>query len=223
MKRLLITTLFASLFLIAFSSHAQTSSHAQASSPPDTKYVEGQHYFKLDKPLKVSTGDKIEVRELFWYGCPHCYQLEPLVINWVKNKPDNAEFVATPAVFSQRWIFHAKAFYTIQALGLEEEAHPLIFNSIHAKRKPINNAKNLSKLLKANFDSDPETVEKTLTSFTVDSNVRAANAISVKSGANGVPTIIVDGKYRTSGQAAGSNVEIFNVVNFLVKKSQDER
>ena len=212
MKRLFAGALLASLFLLAFSAHAQS----------DT-YKEGTHYFKLDKPLKTSTGDKIEVRELFWYGCPHCFSLEPFVVKWLENKPANAEFVATPAVFSKRWVFHAKAYYTIKALGLEEKGHPLIFDAIHLKKEPIGNVKNLSALLNENFGTDPEVVKNTISSFAVDSNVRAANSISVKSGANGVPTLIVDGKYRLSAQSAGGNAGVFDLVNFLVEKAQSER
>lgn len=226
MKRFFITLFSTTLFLFSFSVNAQSqSSHQDASKTEAGKITiqEGQHFTRLETPIKVSTGDKIEVREMFWYGCPHCNKLEPTIINWLKNKPENAEFVPMPAVFSQRWVFHAKVYYTLKALGIDEKAHPMVFESIHNKRKPINNTKQLAKFLKANFDIEASKVESAFNSFTVDSNMRAANAYSVKSGANGVPTVIVDGKFKTSVQEAGGNVQLFKVVDELVLLAQSER
>ncbi len=226
MKRFFITLFFTALVSLPLSINAQSQNNTHAShatAAGKAQIQEGQHYIRMETPLKVSTGDKIEVREMFWYGCPHCNQLEPTIINWLKTKPENAEFIPMPAVFSQRWIFHAKVYYTLKALGIEEKAHPMVFESIHSKRKPINNTKQLTKFLKANFDIDASKVESAYNSFTVDSNMRSANAYSVKSGANGVPTIIVDGKFRTSVQAAGGNNQLFAVVDQLVALAQSER
>jgi len=194
-----------------------------SASASNTQYKEGVHYFKIPEPLKVTTGKDIEVRELFWYGCPHCYDLEPAVINWLKVKPSNAKFVGTPAVFSRKWVFHAQAFYAIQALGIKDKAHTLIFDAINKHKQSVNTPKQLAALLKKNYGIEEDKTIGALRSFSVDGNVRAANAISVKSGATGVPTIIIDGKYRTSPHTAGGNSNVFNVVNFLVKKAQSER
>ncbi len=226
MKRFFITLFFTALISLPLgvSAQAQKENHdATKAVSGKIQIQEGQHFTRLETPIKVSTGDKIEVREMFWYGCPHCNQLEPTIIKWLKNKPENAEFIPMPAVFSQRWVFHAKTYYTLKALGVDEKAHPMVFESIHQKRKPINNTKQLAKFLKANFDIEPSKVESAFNSFTVDSNMRAANAYSVKSGANGVPTVIVDGKFKTSVQEAGGNTQLFKVVDELVLLAQAER
>ena len=225
MKRILITLFFSSLLSISMSAHGQLKLENQPNqaSAQKTKFVEGQHFTRLEEPLKIVTGDKIEVRELFWYGCPHCNRLEPVVLNWLKTKPANSEFVPMPAVFSQRWIFHAKVFYTLKALGIEKKAHPEVFTSIHAKKRPINNIKQLNKFLKANYDIDQEKVENAFKSFTVDSNMRAANAYSLKSSATGVPTVIVDGKFKVTVNSAGGNQQLFNVVDELIVLAQSER
>lgn len=222
MKRILIALFFTSLLSLSIPAHSQVVQNAIPAAEK-LQIVEGQHFTRLEKPLKISTGDKIEVRELFWYGCPHCNRLEPVIINWLKTKPENSEFIPMPAVFSERWIFHARAFYTIKALGLEEEAHPKVFESIHNKRRPINNIKQLSRFLKANYDVDSDKVQKAFNSFTVDSNLRAANAYSLKSGSNGVPTVIVDGKFRATVRSAGGNKELFDVVDQLIDLAQSER
>jgi len=226
MKRLILTLFISTLLSWSVTISAQETTEKTAAAKTELTeltIVEGQHYTRLDKPIKVTTGEKIEVRELFWYGCPHCNRLEPVIINWLKTKPENTEFVPTPAVFSQRWVFHAQAYYTIKTLGIDEVAHPMIFDSIHHKRQPINNLKQLSKFIKANFNIDSDKVKKAFESFSVDSNMRAANAYSLKSGANGVPTVIVDGKFRANVQSAGGNQQLFDVVDQLIVLAESER
>lgn len=224
MKRFIFTLFFGALVSWNTTINAQLLTKEKAApAAQQLNIVEGQHYTRLDKPINVVTDDKIEVRELFWYGCPHCNRLEPVILNWLKTKPENSEFVPMPAVFSQRWIFHAKVFYTLKALGIEEQAHPLVFDSIHHKRRPISNIKQLSKFVKTRFDIDNDKVEQAFQSFTVDSNMRAANAYSLKSGANGVPTVIVDGKFRTNVSSAGGNKQLFDVVDQLIILAQSER
>ena len=232
MKHNISSLVFFGLFLTSFLANADSHTANQANSSEAAQSInldkikakEGKNFTRLEEPLKVSTGDKIEVRELFWYGCGHCNALEPVVIQWVKNKPENSEFIPMPAVFSQRWVFHAKVYFTLQALGIDEKAHPLVFDSIHKLRKPINNLRQLNAFIKSNnFDIDPDRVENAFNSFSVDTNMRAANAYSLKSGANGVPAIIVDGKFLASVSSAGGGVQLFQLVNELVELAQAER
>src|SRR3990170_7019068 len=81
-------------------------------------FEEGRHYMVLPFPVAVETGNKIEVREIFWYGCPHCYVLEPGLSQWVKKLPANTQFVRTPGTASPRWAIHGQAYYTFDALGI---------------------------------------------------------------------------------------------------------
>lgn len=179
-------------------------------------------YTVLSSPLEVSTGDKIEVAELFWYGCGHCFALEPYVKNWKKKMPANAEFVKVPAIFSKQWEFHGKAFYTMQSLGVLEEANDAFFHSIHVSRKPIGNLDQLVDFL-ADYDVTEEQVTAAFNSFEVDSKLRNAKIITAKSTARGVPAVLVDGKYHTSVRLAGSSDELFKVVDKLVEKAAAER
>lgn len=180
-------------------------------------------YTVLPEPTKVSTGDKIEVTELFWYGCGHCFSLEPHIKTWLESgKPDNAEFVKVPAVFSARWEFHAKAFYTMQALGVLDKANEGFFARIHVARKPINSIGQFTEFL-AQYDLSATQVEDAFKSFAVDNNFRNAKRITLASQARGVPAILVDGKYLTSVQQAGGTAQLFDTVNKLVKKAAAER
>ena len=189
---------------------------------PAAKSLNDESYTTLKSPLSVSTGEKIEVTELFWYGCAHCFALEPHIDKWKKDMPENAEFVKVPAIFSQRWEFHGQAFYTMQALGVLEQTHGPFFHQIHVMKKPIVNLPALIIFL-AKYDRSAEQVTSAFNSFEVDTKLRNAKMITAKSTANGVPAIIVDGKYHTSVTLAGSQDGLFEVIDLLVAKAASER
>ena len=87
-------------------------------------YQEGKEYLVLSNPQPTSSADKIEVVELFWYGCPHCYRLEPLLQEWLDSKPDDVEFVRMPAVLGPSWELYGKAYYTAELLGVHGQDTP---------------------------------------------------------------------------------------------------
>ena len=185
--------------------------------------VDSSKYENVTEQLTVSTGEKIEVLELFWFGCGHCFALEPGIKNWLQDKPENVEFVKMPAIFtSNLWEFHGKAFYTMKALDAPAEAYDEFFNHLHVKRLTISNVKQLSSFLLAYGKSEDE-VTAAFNSFAVDNQVRAAKKATRQAGATGVPTIVVDGKYRTSQSIAGSTDEMFTVINQLTEKAAAER
>lgn len=179
-------------------------------------------YQPVPTPLTVSTGEKIEVTELFWFGCSHCYALEPHVKEWLKNKPENAEFKKVPALFTKAWEFHGQAFYTMETLDVPEQAYDKFFSRIHVDRKGVNSLNSLVEFL-ADYDKSKEQVEEAFNSFAVDTKMRNARKITRGSGARGVPAIIVDGKYLTSQQLSGGSEKMFDVVNQLVEKAAAER
>lgn len=191
------------------------------SAPAQSTLTDAQ-YSLVKEPITVSTGDKIEVAELFWFGCGHCYALEPKIKQWKANKPANAEFVKVPALFSRRWEFHGQAYYTMEALGAPEAAYEQFFRRIHVDRRGVNSLDQLVDFLGA-YDKTKEQVESTFNSFAVDTKMRNAKKITNASGATGVPAIIVDGKYLTSQSQAGGNDQLFDVVNQLVDKAAAER
>ncbi|GAA6138205.1 thiol:disulfide interchange protein DsbA [Arenicella sp. 4NH20-0111] len=195
---------------------------AFAVSHSNAQPLDESTYKPVATQFNVSSGDKIEVAELFWFGCGHCFALEPTVKKWNANKPDNVEFVKIPAIFSKRWEFHGKAFYTMKALNVPEEAYDAFFHSIHIKRKQINNLGALTEFL-AKFDKTEDQINSAFNSFEVDSKVRAAIKISRQSGATGVPTIVVDGKYQTSQGMTGGVDGLFKTVDLLVEKAASER
>ena len=184
------------------------------------KFTLNVHYFALSKAQPTVTGDKIEVRELFWYGCPHCYRMEPLFDKWLTENPANAEFIRTPAVLRESWAFAARVYYTFKELNLVDQLHRPFFDSIHKERRRIRNGQQLADFA-AEHGIDRQAVLDAFNSFSVDANTRRARLLSENYAANGVPTIIVGGKYRTGTASVGYG-KLIEVINFLVNKVANE-
>ncbi len=200
---------FALAFLVVQTTYAQ-------------EFKEGVEYERLAKPMAVQTGEQIEVRELFWYRCPHCFTLEPFIHDWLQRKPKNADYVPFPAVLSQNWEPQARAFFTFEALGMLDKLHTPFFNAIHQERKVIRTPKDLAKWAAAQ-GVDEQTVLEAYDSFAVDTKSRQAALLTREYGITGVPAVIVDGKFRTSGQMAGGNERLFALIDYLVEKAAAER
>ncbi len=188
----------------------------------EKQFVEGGHYELLSETQPVQTGDKIEVVELFWYQCPHCYRLEPFITRWRRNKPDNAEFVPVPAVLNERWAFDARMYYTLEALDLDRQLHAGVFKAIHETRLPLDTAKRFTDWAVEN-GADRQTLNAAFDSFAVETKVNFATVMSRKYGISGVPAIIVDGKYRTSVSLAGSHEKLLEVIDYLVSLAAEQR
>jgi thiol:disulfide interchange protein DsbA len=186
------------------------------------EYEQGINYFPLKIPQPVHTGDKIEVLELFWYRCPHCFELEPYLNKWLKSKPDFIEYVRLPAVLNRSWAFDARVFYTFVALGLVDSLHEAYFAAIHTDRKRIVTVEQLADWV-ADKGQDPQQILDTFNSFGVDSLVAHAADMSGRYETDGVPTIIVDGKYRTKVSLAGGHNELIDLMNYLALRAQSER
>ncbi len=185
-------------------------------------YTAGVHYFELSAPQPVQTGEQIEVVELFWYGCPHCYKLEPVIEKWAKEKPKNAEHVRLPAILRDSWAFHARVYYTFEAMDLLDKLHTNFFDELHKRKNRIRTQEQLIPYLKLHGIPQEQFFD-TFNSFAVDSKVRHSMLMSRNYEAGGVPTIIVDGKYRATASSAGGQQQLMELVNFLVAKAANER
>lgn len=181
-------------------------------------FVEGQHYMRVTPPQPTSAGkDKVEVVEMFWYGCPHCFRLEPYVQRWLKTKPANVEFVRLPGMFRPSWEIHARAYYTAEVLGVVDKVHEPMFEAIHEQKRPMSDEASIMALFKER-GVDEKDFKRVFNSFAVETKMRRARDMGGRYGANGVPTLIVNGKYRTGAQEAGGNPRVFQVVDALIKQ-----
>ncbi|WP_455365165.1 thiol:disulfide interchange protein DsbA/DsbL, partial [Kaarinaea lacus] len=178
-------------------------------------YKEKIHYERVLPAQPTTTGDKVEVVEMFWYGCPHCNNLEPYVNRWLKKKPAQAEFVRMPAIFRPEWELHARAYYTAEILGVLEKTHAAMFEAIHQQKRRLNTDAEIQKLF-AEHGVSAEDFNRVFRSFAVEAKIRRAKDMSERYGIRGVPALIVNGKYRTGARLAGGNANIFRVVDYLV-------
>ena len=184
-------------------------------------YDEGIEYKKLATPLTTSPPGKVEVMEFFWYGCPHCYRFEPELHAWLKTKPANVVFVRVPATFNPRWQFHAKVYYTARVLGVEDRMTPVIFEAMHVKKQKLASLGEVKALFEDNGVSGAD-FDRAFNSFAVDAKVRRAADLTRRSGIEGVPSLIINGKYMTTGNIAGGNKGMLQVADYLIKRETAE-
>lgn len=185
----------------------------------DAEIREGQQYEVLATPLATLAANKIEVVELFWYGCPHCYHFEPEIAAWLKKKPADVNFRRVPAVFDPRWVPHARAYFAAEALGVLDKFHNPLFKAIHEEEQKIFDEESLLKFA-GTLDIDHAAFKDAFIGFTVDAKVKQAMQFTRESGISGVPSIIINGKYRTGAQLAGGQDKVLKVVDFLVDKER---
>ncbi len=198
MKRTLLTSCLV-LFLVPFTACAEGEG-----------IQEGRDYELLLTPVPTATGDRVEVLELFWYGCPHCYQFEPHVKKWLEDKPEGAEFRRMPAVLGKSWLIHAQAYYTAEALGVLDTMHEAIFRAMHRDKLKLRTEDEMAEFFAENGVPE-ERFRKVFKSFGVQTKVQQASARVRAYRITGVPTVIVNGKYRVK-----SGDRLFEVVDYLV-------
>ena len=183
------------------------------------KYTEGKNYSRLTAEQSTQSGDKIEVLEFFWYGCPHCYQFEPTLAKWKKNKPDNVRFIRIPAPLNPSWMPHTKAYYALEIMGKGEQYHDALFKAIHADRKRLFDMASITKFL-VSQGVDEKAFTSNVNSFAVEMRARQAMQLSKGYKLNGVPMMAVNGKYTISAQQAGGYKQLIDITNYLVAREK---
>ena len=183
------------------------------------EYSPGQGYTLIKNPVRTASADKIEVIEIFWYGCPHCFSLEPVTQAWSKTLADDVDFKFLPAVFGRNWLAHAKAFHVADILGVVEKIHAPLFNAIHLDKRRLNSEDDLAEFF-AEYGINEAVFKKQYDSFAVGSRLKQADAKIRAYGARGVPGLIVNGKYLVTAESAGGNNQIYPVVNYLIEKER---
>lgn len=177
-----------------------------------------QTYTEVRKPLTVA-GDKIRVTEYFWYGCPHCYSLEPDIREWLKNKPEDVEFRRVPAVLTDTWLPQAKAFHIAEKVGVTEDIHPAMFDHIHRKKRRLNKQKDLREFF-SEYGVAEKVFDELYSSKEITDKIKTGLLEVQRLRIAGVPTMSVNGKYVTSVRQAGSNQELLEVVDTLIAKER---
>ncbi|MBU24430.1 MAG: disulfide bond formation protein DsbA [Gammaproteobacteria bacterium] len=184
-----------------------------------SEFREGIHYQTLAKPVVTSGQEKIEVVELFWYGCPHCDSLDPALKVWVERLPADVNFVQIPVVFGRSWEMHARIFWVAKNIGLLETIHEPLFNAIHREGQHLQRVDDVLAFFER-FGADQALVKRELDSFATESALRLADARTRAYGIRGVPAFVVNGRHVTGITQAGGESQLFDLLDELIKKSR---
>ncbi len=179
--------------------------------------IAAETYRKLPSPQPTSTGDKIEVLEIFFYGCSHCYSFEPTIEKWLEEKADYIEFIRMPGVLGKTWLTHARAYYAAEKLGILDKIHRPLFDAIHKEKRKIIDVKSLREFFEEHGVSGDD-FDQAYKSREVEEKVREAYSAGKRYELTGVPAIIINGKYGTSPSMAGSYQKVIDVINTLAAK-----
>lgn len=183
-------------------------------------YVEGTHYEVIASPVRTSDPNKIEVTELFWYGCPHCYAFEPLIGSWEEKLPSDVAFVRSPGMWNQTMEIHAQIYYAAEALGVTDKIHDVAFSEIHQRRNYLQTEQAVKDMF-VNQGVAAADFDKAWKSFSVSSAVKRAGTRMSDYGVRGVPSMVVNGKYLVSvGGAVPTQTDLLKIVDFLVQKER---
>ena len=211
MSRSFKNTLFAIVATLSFTSISGLANAAET-------YTAGKDYRVLSSQGPLDKPNQIEVREFFWYGCPHCYRLDPHVTQWLKTKPADVNFVRTPAALNPVWEQSARGFYAIDMLGKTEQIHHALFSAIH--KNPLQPRYIFSQSDQASFYSsqgvDIAKFNSLFNSFAVTGKIAQSKKLAMQYQLEGVPAIVVNGKYVVSGE----DEKVTKIVSFLVDKER---
>ena len=183
--------------------------------------VAGREYVVLEPPRAAQSGDKVEVLEFFYYGCPVCYEAQPHIARWQLAAGSSVTLKRVPAV-SDAWATFARVYYALDATGLLGRLHWPVYDNHHFDGKRLNEDKNLLDWLASN-GVDAQRFKQALDSHEVTIRVEEARKMLDTYKVNGVPTLVVDGKYATSARLAGGVKEMMDVLEFLVARAREER
>ncbi|AYF89263.1 thiol:disulfide interchange protein DsbA/DsbL [Pseudomonas sp. JS3066] len=179
----------------------------------------GKQYVELSSPVPVSVPGKIEVVELFWYGCPHCYQFEPTLNPWAEKLPEDVNFVRIPAMFGGLWNVHGQLFITLESMKVEHQVHKAVFDAIHKEGKKLATPEEMAEFL-AGQGVDKDAFLKAYNSFAVKGQMEKAKKLAMAYQITGVPTLVVNGKYRFDISSSGGPEQTLKVAEHLIEKER---
>lgn len=184
----------------------------------------GKDFDKTAQAMPTDTPNKIEVTEIFWYGCIHCYHMDPILNAWVKKLPADVVFKRVPGLPQPAWAPMAKAFYAMDDLKLSDKLHTALFDAIH-KEKILNPTDEVAAIdwITKKSGLDKKKVEDAFKSFSMNNKLNRAAQTFRASGATGVPSFIIDGQYITSSTMAGGNEQALKTADYIIGNIRAEK
>lgn len=186
--------------------------------------VMGSEFDAVAQNISTDNPAKIEVMEIFWYGCSHCYQMEAPLHTWVKKLPSDVYFKRMPGLPNPSWAPMAKAFYAMETLGVSEKLHTKLFDAIH-KTKTLNPTDEKAAIdwMTAQSGMDKIKVEQAFKSFTMNTSLNRAAQIFKATGATGVPSLVIDGKFITSATMNGGNEQALKTTDYIIDNVRKDK
>lgn len=177
----------------------------------------GKEFERTAQTINAEVPGKIEIIELFWYGCGHCYQMEQPINSWVKKLPADVTFKRVPGLPNAKWAPMAKAYYAMENLGILNKLHGPLFEAIHKQKvlDPTDEKAAIDWITKQS-GLDRKKVEAEFGSFSMNTHLNRAANIFRASGATGVPSIVIDGEYITSSTMAGNNYAALSTADYII-------
>ena len=199
-----------------------TFSIAGIAAAQGTKIEEGFDYRILPAAQAVEAKNKVEVIEFFWYGCPHCYDFEPELSAWVKRQPKDVVFRRVPVAFRDDFMPHSQLFYALEAMGKGDALNEKVMYAMHKENKRLMTENEIADWV-ASQGIDRNTFLATYRSFAVVSKARAARQMADAYRIDGVPTIVMQGRYVTSPSIAGTKAKAIVVMDYLEQKIRKDK
>jgi thiol:disulfide interchange protein DsbA len=188
----------------------------EAAGAPNTgRFRIGVDYQRLSPTQPTSSPpDQVEVAEVFWYGCPHCYRFDPAVEAWRAKKAEYVNFIRIPAVWNPLLQVHARAFYTAEALGKSAEMHSEFFKEIHERGNALDTEQKLQEFF-GRFGVDAAAFKTAFDSFAVHAKLQRADELNRRYRIGGVPTLIINGKYTTEDSQTANYEDLLELATVL--------
>ncbi|AHK14634.1 MULTISPECIES: thiol:disulfide interchange protein DsbA/DsbL [Thalassolituus] len=185
------------------------------------EYEANKQYKVLEQPVPVVQDGKIHVEEAFWYGCPHCFDLESIIEPWKSKLAADVQFEGVPAMFGRTWVSHAQLYYTADALGVLPKVHTSIFDAIHLQKVRLVTREDQRAFLMEKAGVSAEDFDKTYESFTVKTRMNRGDKRVRSFQINGVPALVINGKYVVDATSAGGQKEMLEVADYLINKERN--
>jgi thiol:disulfide interchange protein DsbA len=193
-----------------------------APQPPSRQFKEGVNYKRVVPAQRTDVEPgKVQVLEMFWYGCGHCYALDPAVASWERNgKPEFVEFARVPVMWGNIQRLHARAYYTAELLGKLDQLHTQIFRAIHAEGNMLDTEDKIRAFFTAHGVSDAD-FKRMFSSFGVENKLKRAEFLGRAYRVDSVPMFAINGKYTTSVSDAGGERQLFSLLNEIAAAERD--
>jgi protein dithiol oxidoreductase (disulfide-forming) len=208
------STALVTLALVATAAGGPSQANAQAAAP---QFEAGTHYTLLTPGQPTRTDGKVEVAEVFMFGCPGCFGFEPHLQQWLPTKADYVNFVRIPAPWNPTAVLHARAYYTAEALGKTAEIDGPFFNEYHVNHNLLDTEAALAAFFEQH-GVDPTTFKNTFHSLAVNAKLQRAAELIQGYGVRSTPTVVVNGKYLATGPMAGSYEKWFAIIDELAAR-----